>query len=766
MSGVYSNVITGSAGAPNPAGSGVNGGDGLSLTTTGAISITSTGTITGGAGGNGGTSGTEAGGLGGVGIYLADATLITNRGAIAGGMTGYTAYAQTSLLGGNGLDLKLAGTAVNYGTITGGRGGGGNSSSPGIGGNGIDLFAGGSINNGGLIIGGRGGSQGGAVSSGAGSGGGGVGIVTGGAATVTNSATIVGGAGGYAPTEGSDGGAGGAALQFSASGMVTNTGTIDGGMGSNQNPSNDVTVGSGGAGISFAGIGTVINQGLIEGGNIGVSHNTAGLQGGGPAPVGGTALSFAQAGTVTNAGTIEAGAAGSTFIGTALTFAGGGGDLIIDPSAVFIGAVSAYSTGNNILLNPGSGSLTGIGSQFTGFNSLSFATGAHWNVSGSYTGSGFSSSLAIDGLSGGDTLVLDGITASASQASFGAQGLVFNETNGAAVTLDIVGNFTSTDFTVTNVAGNAVITAQPPCFAAGTRILTTRGEITVENLRLGDQIILHQGGVAPVTWIGQRRIALERHPKPDTVQPVLITTGAINDGLPSRDLYVSPDHALYLAGHLIPAKALVNGTTIRQVTQRSVTYYHIELPEHAVLSAEGMPAESYLETGNRGGFENGPDAMLLHPDFAQTCREQNGCAPFCEQGAVVEAVRAAILARAATQTSDDPMITLCYQTNGDVAIESRSMVPGHLTPDPRDRRRLGVKIAEIRLNGAPLSLDHPDLIKGWHNAEADGRWTDGRAIIPAALVAGAQSIEITLAATLAYPIANAMPNQHAARPGA
>jgi collagen type I/II/III/V/XI/XXIV/XXVII alpha len=41
-----------------------------------------------------------------------------------------------------------------------------------------------------------------------------------------------------------------------------------------------------------------------------------------------------------------------------------------------------------------------------------------------------------------------------------------------------------------------------------------------------------------------------------------------------------------------------------QVAVDAVTYFHVELPRHDVLLAEGLAAESYLDTGNRSVFAN------------------------------------------------------------------------------------------------------------------------------------------------------------------
>jgi len=50
---------------------------------------------------------------------------------------------------------------------------------------------------------------------------------------------------------------------------------------------------------------------------------------------------------------------------------------------------------------------------------------------------------------------------------------------------------------------------------------------------------------------------------------------------------------------LICIRQLVNGSTIRPERRwTAVDYYHVELDQHAILLAEGLPAESYIDTGN------------------------------------------------------------------------------------------------------------------------------------------------------------------------
>ena len=58
-----------------------------------------------------------------------------------------------------------------------------------------------------------------------------------------------------------------------------------------------------------------------------------------------------------------------------------------------------------------------------------------------------------------------------------------------------------------------------------------------------------------------------------------------------------------------------NGGSIAQIECDAITYYHIELPRHDVLLADGMPAESYLEAGARDAFANVDGVIQLYPDF-------------------------------------------------------------------------------------------------------------------------------------------------------
>jgi len=109
--------------------------------------------------------------------------------------------------------------------------------------------------------------------------------------------------------------------------------------------------------------------------------------------------------------------------------------------------------------------------------------------------------------------------------------------------------------------------------------------------------------------------------------------------VPCRDVWLSPDHAVHADGVLIPVKHLVNGRSIIREERAEITYYHVELAEHAVLLAEGLPAESLVPGSDRSRFANGGASVCLHPDFDALAWEADGCAPLVLTGPVLDALR-------------------------------------------------------------------------------------------------------------------------------
>jgi hypothetical protein len=339
--------------------------------------------------------------------------------------------------------------------------------------------------------------------------------------------------------------------------------------------------------------------------------------------------------------------------------------------------------------------------------------------------------------------------------STGAPALAAAKASGSNTAFSNAAGTYDANINQTLATGEETAAGNLPCFAAGTHILTSRGHVPVEHLRAGDMVVTVSGAMRAIKWLGHRTINIAAHPSPHLAAPILIRAGALADGKPMRDLYVSPDHALFFNNALVPAKALVNGKTILQVKRPEIQYFHVELKSHDIVLAEDTPAETYLETGNRNAFENGGMTITLHPDFAQTFREAQSCAPFLESGPLVEAIRRDILARAAIELTDEPDVRIEYCKAG-ALIYSRAAIPGEIFADPRDRRRLGVKISGLSCGGQNISLDHPLLMQGWHGMEPEGRWTNGAAFIPAALMQGKRELEVQLSATLRYKNENAL----------
>jgi hypothetical protein len=120
---------------------------------------------------------------------------------------------------------------------------------------------------------------------------------------------------------------------------------------------------------------------------------------------------------------------------------------------------------------------------------------------------------------------------------------------------------------------------------------------------------------------------------------VRVAAGAFGQGSPHSDLWLSPDHAVYVDNVLIPVKHLINGRTIAQVHVDSITYHHIELAEHNVLLAEGLPAESFLDMRDGTNYANRPGPVRLYPDFSARMWEAFGCARLIVTGPELEAAR-------------------------------------------------------------------------------------------------------------------------------
>ncbi len=190
-----------------------------------------------------------------------------------------------------------------------------------------------------------------------------------------------------------------------------------------------------------------------------------------------------------------------------------------------------------------------------------------------------------------------------------------------------------------------------PCFASGTRIATPDGARTVETLRVGDLVRLHNGEAGTIEWVGRRHVDCRRHPAPEKVRPFRIAAHTFGLGMPDRELLLSPDHAVFVDDVLVPVKYLANSKTIRQIEVRELTYHHFELRDHAIVEAEGLPVESLLPGTDKTAFANCTAATALYPDFATHNREARGCAPLVVTGPRLQTICQQIVRRTSKAAS-------------------------------------------------------------------------------------------------------------------
>lgn len=162
------------------------------------------------------------------------------------------------------------------------------------------------------------------------------------------------------------------------------------------------------------------------------------------------------------------------------------------------------------------------------------------------------------------------------------------------------------------------------CFVAGTKILTIRGQRAIEELVPGDRVMTRDHGLQEVRWIGCRHIDASEIQDCDTLRLVRIAKGALGNGMPDRDLLISPEQSVLVSGDLaatllvedetlIAAKDLVGrkGITVEQV--EGVIFYHLMFDEAALLLVEGTWTEGFLP-GLKAS--NGPNTAAMDEIYA------------------------------------------------------------------------------------------------------------------------------------------------------
>lgn len=456
--------------------------------------------------------------------------------------------------------------------------------------------------------------------------------------------------------------------------------------------------------------------------------------------------------------TLASGIVGSALNGTTVTISHGGrfanGNSLIN---ALTGTRIAFGPGGGTLtLNAGGAVLELTSTTITGYNPSetvielqnSVAPVAQYTISGS----GTSRVITLIG-SDGNTIsryavnMADGV--SLPTGSF------------------VPGSSQSNPLRITYSDGNTYVGV---CFLAGALIGTPQGPRAVETLCVGDDVFVFRGTerlIRKIRWTGCATTQVDRD-RPDDLAgyPVRICRDALAEGTPSRDLLVTPDHALFFEGVLIPARMLVNGRSIyfdRTITQYS--YFHIETDDHAVIMANDLLTESYLDTGNRHVFrQKGKIATL--PGRKKSWSE-DAAARLATERALVEPVHERLRLRAEAldfapqvrerERTDDPDLHLVDERGRKirqarrtgrqsvfmipdrvrfVRLVSRTMRPSETEgPFVDDRRRLGVLVGRIGFFDAGGSVELTAhlgnaALPGWESPEnASCRWTRGEALL-------------------------------------
>jgi hypothetical protein len=209
-------------------------------------------------------------------------------------------------------------------------------------------------------------------------------------------------------------------------------------------------------------------------------------------------------------------------------------------------------------------------------------------------------------------------THSGDTVSYNAAAHLLTVTDSHGVVLDQIkldGNYQGATLTLTDAGGTDVITTNAICFYTGTMIRTPDGEVAVETLKRGDVVLTSDGETRKVSWLGRQTIST-MFSDPVRTWPIRIKAGALGANAPSRDLVLSPDHAVLVEGALVHAGALVNGTSILREARvpRVFTYYHVEVDDHSLVLAENVPAETFIDNIDRLAFDNWDEHLTLFPN--------------------------------------------------------------------------------------------------------------------------------------------------------
>jgi hypothetical protein len=202
-------------------------------------------------------------------------------------------------------------------------------------------------------------------------------------------------------------------------------------------------------------------------------------------------------------------------------------------------------------------------------------------------------------------------------ASGSSLGDYFIPYNGADY--DLLANMPNSGDT-TLQAENFSPTGNPVCFISGSKIATPEGESCIEDLEIGDRVLVAFGSIQSVKWVGRQTVSTRFGPA-ERLMPVRFAAGSLGEGVPHTDLTVTADHGMFVDGVICHAGALVNGVTITRVPLselgESFTVYHVETETHEIILANGAPAETFIDNVSRRVFDNFAEFEALYGDVPE-----------------------------------------------------------------------------------------------------------------------------------------------------
>ncbi len=355
--------------------------------------------------------------------------------------------------------------------------------------------------------------------------------------------------------------------------------------------------------------------------------------------------------SATALGTLDVTGAGTAIELTTLAVAGALNLDVASGAHLTVDAVTGLTAASTYTIEAGGTLTLGSAADISALQTIDFG-GADGTLELA-GGTGVSVLDQVANFGPGSSLQLDGVSFDDADSSY-ANGVLTlgNGTTSTSIDLGVTAAGAADNFHLTTVGGNTMLTLTsdtstgfPACYLRGTRVLTDQGEKAVEDLAIGDFLVTANGAVRALRWIGNRSYAARFVAANRGVLPVLIRAGALAEGIPHRDLFVSPAHAMFLHGVLVPAASLVNGTSVIQSSDATdIHYYHLELGSHDVILAEGALSETFVDDDSRGMFHNAASFYEMYPDAADGPARYY--APRVEDGFVLEMIRAGLAARA------------------------------------------------------------------------------------------------------------------------